>query len=112
MRISSHHLRVTVESFLDEAGKIVGSFGVLRRAKAMARNVNLTRTDTLPKVVEAFEFAREKTRRIAVDHHPVAMAAASKTSNLRPRALTPPTGHVSTRLDVAKAELKTVILAG
>lgn len=90
----------------------MGSIGVLRRAKAMARNVKLTRTDTLPKVVEAFEFAREKTRRIAVDHHPVAMAAASKTSNLRPRAPTPPTGHVSTRLDVAKAELETVILAG
>jgi hypothetical protein len=112
MRISSHHLRVTVECFLDERGGSSAPSLSSSRARAMARHVNLTRTDTVPKVVEAFEFAREKTRRIAVDHHAVAMAAASKTSNLRLRSLPPPTGHVSTCLDVAKAELKTVILAG
>jgi PAS domain S-box-containing protein len=112
VRMNGHHFSVTVEPFLDEAGKIVGTIGVLRRAKAMARNVNPNRTDTQPNMAEAADSARDKTRRISIDHHAIAMASASKTTNLRPRTLSPPTGHVSTRLAVEKAELETVILAG
>lgn len=112
VRMNGHYFSVTVEPFLDEAGRIVGTIGVLRRAKAMARNVSLVRTDTQPNMAEAAELSRDKTRRISIDHHAIAMASASKTTNLRPRSLAPPTGHVSTRLDVEKAELETVILAG
>jgi PAS domain S-box-containing protein len=112
VRMNGHHFSVTVEPFLDEAGRIVGTIGVLRRAKAMARNVSLVRTDTQPNMAEAADSARDKTRRISIDHHAIAMASASKTTNLRPRSLAPPTGHVSTRLAVEKAELETVILAG
>jgi len=111
VRMNGHLFSVTVEPFLNEAGKIVGTIGVLRRAKAMARKVNLNRTDTQPSEVD---LAREKTRRVVIDPYAIVAASASKTTNLRPRSLAPPTGHVSTRLDleVEKAELETVILAG
>jgi len=111
LRLDGHYFSVTVEPFLDEAGKIVGTVGVLRRAKAMARNISLSRTDAQPTVAEP---ALEITRRSSIDPHAIAAASAGKTTNLRPRTLEPPSGHVSTRLDfeVEKAELEKVILAG
>jgi PAS domain S-box-containing protein len=111
LRMDGHYFSVTVEPFLDEAGKIVGTVGILRRARAMARNVSLSRTDAYPTDSEP---VREKTRRALIDPHAIVAASAGKTTNLRPRSLEPPSGHVSTRpeFEVEKAELEKVVLAG
>ena len=111
VRMDGHYFSVTVEPFLNEAGKIVGTIGVLRRARAMARNVSLSRNDNQPTEAEP---VWDQSRRVAVDPHAIAAASAGKTTNLRPHTLEPPTGHVSTRLDfeVEKAELERVILVG
>src|SRR5690606_10019300 len=46
LQMNGQSFSVTVEPFLDERGRIVGTVGMIRRAPAMVRDVNLNPADS------------------------------------------------------------------
>lgn len=101
------NFNATVEPFLDSDGRVVGTIGILRRAKASSRIAKLEPLETPG--LSGVNRTNLKTRKVLLE--PVAAAISSPASNPRPRFFAPGTEPVSTGLSEATGDLDSVALA-
>jgi hypothetical protein len=100
---------VTVEPFLDNGGRIVGTIGILRRARVLKPVIKLDRSETFSLPDE--HRTHHKTRKVYLEPVAAEPVCAGRGSTLRQNSIAPQTGRVSTRRSGETADLDSVALS-
>ena len=100
---------VTVEPFLDAVGRIVGTIGILRRARVLKPVIKLDRSETFSLPDE--HRTHHKTRKVYLEPVAAEPVCAGRGATLRQDSIAPQTGRVSTRRSGETADLDSVALS-
>ena len=106
---NGENFNVTVEPFLDTEGRIVGTIGILRRARALSPVVRLDRSETFALPNE--HRAHHKTRKVFLEPVAPEPGGALRAHSPRPNLAPTQTGRVSTSRSGATADFDSVALS-
>ena len=109
MAWNGENFNVTVEPFLDTDGRIVGTIGILRRARALSRVARLDRSEIL--ALSSEHRSHPKTREVFLEPVAPEPAGTNRASSLHQHSVASHTGRVSTRRSGETADLDPIALS-